>query len=244
MKKNVISKIFLAVIFLVAVVSFFIAMPKKSDAGGVNFKVKVSSEKVKKGEEIPITVTVTGDTLIKSVDAYVSYDETMLEFVGAEGDCVTGSSGVLRIADNYEDGGVKSAVYNVTFRALSVGETSILVQETFVEEESSHQVNTALEGSAKITIMENGAESQDATLKRLEVYPEGLTPEFTPEQASYSLQAEKDVTELIISAVPTDKESVVTLEGNENLSDGENKITITVTSMSGEDKVYTITVHR
>ena len=238
------NKVFLAVVFLIAVVSFAIAIPKKSDASGVSYEVKVSSEKVKKGEEIPITVTVTGDTLIKSVDAYVSYDETMLEFVGAEGDCVTGSSGVLRIADNYEDGGVKSAVYNLTFRALLVGNTSIRVQETFVEEESSHQVNTALEGSANIKIEENGAVSQDATLKSLELYPEGLTPEFTPGQTSYSLQVEKDVTELIISAVPMDKESVVTLEGNENLSDGENKITITVASMSGEKKVYTITVYR
>lgn len=238
------NKVFLAVIFLVAVVSFSIVMPKKGDASGVIFKVKVSSEQVKKGEEIPITVTVTGDTLIKSVDAYVSYDETMLEYVGAEGDCVTGSSGILKITDNYEDGGVKTAVYNLTFRALLVGETSIRVQETFVEEESSHQVNTAIEGFANIKVEENGAQSQDATLKSLELYPEGVSPEFTPEQTSYSLQVEKDVTELVISAVPRAKESIVTVQGNENLSDGDNKIIITVTSMSGENKVYTIMVHR
>lgn len=236
------NKIILSVLFVVAVLAFSIGFSKRGNATQVAYEVSIQSETVEKGEEIPVTVTVTGSALMKSIDAYINYDEAMLEFVEAEGDCVTGSTGVLRLSDNFEDGGTQSAAYHLTFRALEVGTATIQVKETFVEEEESHEVNAISQGAAKIKIVKNDKVSKDASLETLEVYPEGLTPAFSKGQDSYSLKVAEDVQELIISAVPSEPDSIVSIEGHDKLTNGKNTVRITVESPSGLVKEYTISV--
>ena len=67
-----------------------------------------------------------------------------------------------------------------------------------------------------------------------------LTPEFKKDVTEYTVQVGKDVTELQLDAVPEDEKAKVTVEGNTDLKDGENKVTITVMAEDESKTVYTL----
>ncbi len=71
-----------------------------------------------------------------------------------------------------------------------------------------------------------------------------LTPEFKKDVTEYTVQVGKDVTELQLDAVPEDEKAKVTVEGNTDLKDGENKVTITVMAEDESKTVYTLIVNK
>ena len=81
-------------------------------------------------------------------------------------------------------------------------------------------------------------------LSGLTVDVEGLSPEFNKDTDNYTLQVGSDVEALQITATPEDEKATVQVQGNENLQEGENTVTITVTAEDGTTKVYTITVNK
>ena len=58
------------------------------------------------------------------------------------------------------------------------------------------------------------------------------------------MTVDNETDDIVISAIPTDSESVVTVSGNENFKHGKNTVTITVTSISGFAKEYKIIVNK
>ena len=76
------------------------------------------------------------------------------------------------------------------------------------------------------------------------MFPDTLTPVFETGVYEYSMTVESDVTDIIISAIPSDSESIVKVDGNEELKAGSNTVTITVTSVSGVEKEYKIVVNK
>lgn len=86
--------------------------------------------------------------------------------------------------------------------------------------------------------------SSNAMLGGLTVDVEGLSPEFNKDTDNYTLQVGSDVEALQITATPEDEKATVQVQGNENLQEGENTVTITVTAEDGTTKVYTITVNK
>lgn len=71
-----------------------------------------------------------------------------------------------------------------------------------------------------------------------------LTPNFEPQETSYSLEVENNVKTLNINGVPESNLSKVEGNGKYSLAVGENEITITVKSENKEEKTYTIIVTR
>lgn len=86
--------------------------------------------------------------------------------------------------------------------------------------------------------------SNNTNLKTLIVEGFSLTPSFNKDKTSYTLDIAKDVTKLNIKAEPEDEKSTVTVQGNENLKDGENVIAITVNAEDGSTKIYEIKANR
>ena len=239
MKKAGIS----AALSLVLIAVFLILFKGESDASKVHYQVTASGETVKKGEEVSVTFTVTGDMPMKTVDAYLYYDDSILEFVKADKDVFVGTAGLLKLADTLSEE-ADTVTYKLTFKALSVGTADFKVQEMYVEDEGNTEVSAVDNIKASIKVVENLSENTDASLKSLEVYPETLTPAFSKKTFSYEMSVDSDRDSIILSAVPVDSESTVEISGNENFVKGKNPVVIKVTSVSGVTKEYTIIVNK
>lgn len=110
----------------------------------------------------------------------------------------------------------------------------------------SYNGQTAYISSSYLTTTkpEEEAKSSNAMLSGLTVDIEGLSPEFNKDTDNYTLQVGSDVEAIQITATPEDENATVQVQGNENLQEGENTVTITVTAEDGTTKVYTITVNK
>ena len=228
---------------LLLAVGLFVVYKMPTEAKQVSFQVKTADETVKKGEDVTVELTVKGDVAMRSVNAYIVYDASVLEFKSADQEVITGSTGLLRLSQLFEEG-EKEVSYSITFTALEVGTSSFKVEEMYVEEENNLEVSAVDQTTAKITVVNNDTESKNASLSSLEVFPETLSPEFSSDVYDYSMTVGSGDFDIVLSAIPSDSNSVVTITGNENFKVGENTVIITVTSLSGVEKQYKIVVKK
>ena len=99
--------------------------------------------------------------------------------------------------------------------------------------------STAYVSSEYLTTEKKEDKSKNSALKQLTLLQGTLTPEFKKDVTEYTVQVGTDVTELQLDAVPEDEKAKVTVEGNTDLKDGENKVTITVMAEDESKTVYT-----
>lgn len=104
--------------------------------------------------------------------------------------------------------------------------------------------STAYIYSANLTTEKPEEKSNNSALKELTLLQGNLSPEFSKDVTEYTVQVGTDVTELQLDAVPEDEKAKVNVEGNTDLKDGENKVTITVTAEDESTTVYTLTVNK
>lgn len=88
----------------------------------------------------------------------------------------------------------------------------------------------------------NNTNKNNANLSKLQINQEGLTPNFNKDKTNYCVTVSDKVDELKITAEPEDLNAKVSVVGNTELKNGDNKIDITVTAQNGSKKVYTIIV--
>lgn len=199
-------------------------------------------ESVKKENEFTVKLVLNSDTALYSVDAYVSYNAELLEFIPKE-DCVTGGAGVLEVKDTY-NAETKNAVYELTFKALDTGNVEVALTDVFLVDYADLDYVEVAPSAKKIEIGVNTQEDTDARLSDLLVAPGELSEPFDPGRTEYELHVGLDVEMIGVSAIPMEEESVVGLEMPEKLQIGENTVVITVTALSGHVKTYTIKVYR
>lgn len=199
-------------------------------------------EGVKKENEFTVQVLLDSDVNLYSIDAYLSYNAELMEYV-PDNDKVTGASGVLEIKDVYESE-TKTAAYEITFRALETGDAEVALTDVYLIDYADMDYIEVAPSAKTISIGINNAEETDARLSELLVAPGKLDTEFSPNQFFYEMHVGMDVEIIGISAIPMDEESDVMLEMPDVLQPGSNTVTITVTALSGNVSIYTITVYR
>jgi len=96
--------------------------------------------------------------------------------------------------------------------------------------------------SSLLTSTKLEEKSSNAYLKSLTIEGEELLPTFNKETTSYTMQVESDVTELNIKAEAEHEKATVEIQGNKDLKDGENTVTISVNAEDNTIKIYEITV--
>lgn len=106
---------------------------------------------------------------------------------------------------------------------------------------------TSEDGSSKrsyvLNIYRGEITTSSAYLSSLKINNAKLSPNFDSLVNDYSVKVGLDVDKLDIVAVTEDPNADVIIKGNENLKEGKNTITITVTSSDGANKqVYTLNV--
>ena len=106
---------------------------------------------------------------------------------------------------------------------------------------SDYLTTTAPENAEKEEKTEN---TSNANLKSLQVVGETLVPEFLPNVTSYTMKVSKDTQKLEVKAEAETAKATVSIKGNEELKDGENIITISVSAEDGTVKIYEIKVEK
>lgn len=216
---------------------------KENTAKKADFSVEVENQKVKKDENITFYVTVKSSVDMSKIEAYLEYDSNYLEFVSAREAAVVGASGTLSITEEFETP-VNETEYAITMKALEVGTTQISIENIYLEDDTNSDIIEINKTSANVEITKNTSQTSDASLSELLVFPGELNQVFSPDQTEYEVSVENDVTELIISAIPTMEDSVVTIDQPDTLQVGTNKIVIVVTAPSGSTNEYTVMVNR
>lgn len=85
---------------------------------------------------------------------------------------------------------------------------------------------------------------KDATLSKLSVSGQTLSPEFKKDNNVYSLTVGESVTSLNIDAIANSDKAKVSITGNTGLKHGMNTVTVTVTAENGDKNSYIINVYR
>lgn len=199
-------------------------------------------DSIKKEKEFNVTVLLNSDIDLYSIDAYLSYDADLLEFV-PDDERVTGSSGMLELKDSYGEK-TKSASYEITFRPLQTGNAEVALTEVYLIDYEDMDYVEVTPSAKQFEIGVNQEEETNAELEELIVAPGDLTESFSPKKTEYKMYVGMDVEIVGVSAVPAKEDSVVGLEMPETLKPGENIIRITVTAASGHVKTYTLKVYR
>jgi hypothetical protein len=95
------------------------------------------------------------------------------------------------------------------------------------------------------TVTVNRGYNTDATLATFAVSSGELSPAFNPVQTLYTVNVNNDVTEITLTATPTDANATVSGDGVKTLQLGANHFTITVTAQDGiTTQTYIIYVER
>lgn len=239
MKKKLIIPVILALILIGSI----LLRNQRNSAKEVQFSIEVEDETVKKGDDLNLKIKVSSDYEMSVVDAYITYDAELLEFISSESEGVLGASGTLHITDQFAKGATE-AVYVIRMKALEVGSADFKVHDAYSIDAENSSYMKIKQTSASIDITKNETEISNATLSDLLVMPGALDKEFQPEMFEYSMKVAYDVEEVILSAIPESEESVITIDKELNLTKGDNVFTITVTAPSGDRNDYKLNVYR
>lgn len=253
MKKNILNKISLMLLLVVAILLIFSI---KSYAA-TSISISTSKASVSPGESFTVTVSVKGAGPVSATVSNGSGSKTdFLDNNSFSFTCTAGSSGNVTIyasgtLGDYDTGEDTSR---------SASKTVSIVKPSSNTGGSTGGSNSGGSSSGGTTIKkpttnnttttkpaENKEEkkSTDSSLSALIVEEGTITPEFNKDVKEYAITVPNEITKINITATPTDSKATVSITEYEELQEGENTITISVTAEDGTTKSdYIIKVTR
>ena len=254
MKKKVFY-IFLILVLLLNLCNISLAVNNKEK---LSLKIENEKKEVYLDETFKIYVNL-GDINVLAYTINLYFDNSRLEYV--EGPENTNILNNRIISIWYDEKGGTNPKQNeeiagFTFRAIKEGSCNFNLSGEFFDingnnlnvNESNIQLKIkGIEESKKDNQEEKEdlTTSYDSSLKILRLSEEGIVPEFKPEIKDYYFVTSKDITNLNITAIPNNKDAEVRINGNDNLKQGLNKITIDVLSKDKTRKsTYTINLSK
>ena len=206
-------------------------------------KLSFSDPTASVGDQVSVTMKIAADAALGSSDVMLQYDADALEFVS--GTNSNGGAGSVRVIGSAESADQKTFSFTLKFNALKAGTSSITVKSQEVYDADSKAVTLDHVGSSSVKINAADSSSKDASLASLTISPGTLKPAFSADVTEYTAAVSSDVSSITVSAPAKDGGAKVAVSGNDELQDGENTITCTVTAEDGETtKTYTIVVTR
>lgn len=238
MRKNILKKVLLAIV-LAAIIALLLTV--KSYAA-TSISISTSKSSVAPGESFTVTVSAVGAGPVNTTVSNGSggkrdfLDNSSYSFT-----CTAGSSGSVTI---YASGTLGDyATGDEANRSAS--KTVSIVQPNKntggnSNGSSSNGGNTTRKpntnNSTKPTETKEEKKSTDSTLSSLSIAEGAITPEFNKDVKEYAITVPNEVTKLNITATPTDSKATVSVTEYEELKEGENIITISVTAEDGTTK--------
>ena len=238
MKKRLFKIAFLVLLLVV--------VPKNIKA--VTFSVIKSTDNVRPGDTVLISVQATDVTSVDSVYGYsmnLDYDGSLIDFVNDEGTSYSNLSntpGRLSITSKTSEGinsGFEVARFNIKVKdGVGAGSSNIKLDGTCkINDDDNSKCNY---NGSSLTVVALGTE---ASLSSLSIPNTTLTPGFSPDVTDYKATVQ-DITSITVDATASDSNAKIAITDNyKALQKGDNKIDIVVTSEDGNNKkVYTVVV--
>ena len=196
------------------------------------------------GEKFDVTLEIDSEESLSGVETYLSYDDSLAEFLSAD-EGIAGGKGLLRVnIKNVEevDGKLK---YKMTFLAKLSGNFTM----TFSDDVHLYAVNPDNEISVATNDLEMRIKnprkaSSDSSLTGIKVAGGVLTPKFSPNVLDYKVNVGKGVDDITVGVTTADKGANYSLvkDYGGKLRTGENNIYIIVKAEDGSKTNYNIVV--
>ena len=232
-KINIIFCIFILSIILIEVKSYAVSIsvsPSKSTVSpGQSFSVTISGNDAT-GK---VNISVSGGSASTSSVWIENNSQTITVTAGSSGTVKISASGELS-SNAGEDKTVSSSASVKIQAASSGGNTS----------GGSQNNNNTTKKPTTTKPVEEKEKSKDSSLKELAIAEGASTPEFNKDVKEYVLTVPNEITSVNVTATPTDSKAKATIEGNTELKEGENTVTVTVTAENGDKTNYIIKVTR
>lgn len=200
--------------------------------------ISVSSSTVNVGTEFTVTVKFNATETFYALQANVSYDSSVVEFVPSAN--VTDGGGMLNIATDNDS---SSKSIPITFKAIKAGSCKFEVTNAtyanpneFSMSGSSRTVNVVNKTTPSL--------SSNANLKALKISAGTLSPAFDPNVTSYDVRLTYEQTQVLVTATTDEYSATCYVEGSSTMKVGQNKRVIVVTAPNGAVKRYTLNIYR
>ena len=237
MRKNI-------VIIFVLVFSFLLG-GEKAFASSASVELK-GADKTVVGEKFDVTLEIDSEESLSGVETYLSYDDSLAEFLSAD-EGIAGGKGLLRVnIKNLEDVDGKLK-YKMTFLARATGSFAL----TFSDEVHLYAIDMDDEISVatsdlEMRIKNSKKVSSDSSLLGIKVAGGVLTPKFSSNVLDYKVNVSKDVDDITVGVTTADAKSEYSLvkDYGNKLKAGENNIYILVKAEDGSKTTYNIKVNK
>lgn len=240
MKKRINLGIIL--IFMVSLITNIWGITAFAASATITFDT--SSSVVSKGNDVSVSLTIDAEETIGEFEGIITYDSGILEYVEG-GSFISGGEGILRVSDTEATEEAVKKKYTVKFTAKKVGISKISMSgKPIVYNYDEGKAMSISSNQITINVKAAKRANTDTSLSGLKISPGKLSPEFDPSVYNYTSEVSSEVTSLVVSADSKDSNASVAIKGNENLSDGENTVVLTVKAESGDTKDYSIIVKK
>lgn len=258
-----IKKLFSAVmrsgLLCLLVCSGALLFPAAAHAASGVVQLSAASNQVVKGDTMTVVCQVTSESAFVDVSFQISYDADILDFVSG-GRKVSGGNGILQIASTGNSTAVYKKTFSLQFEAKKKGTTQIAPDggikvtdeagSSFSMSSNQLTVTVVKKGSLSATVAPTEipevtpepVRSKENRLKSLKVSALDFSPAFTPDGKEYAATVDATTETLYFTYVPQDEKARVRISGNEDLTAGENVVTVAVTAEDESVREYKIKV--
>ena len=240
LKKIFLKLIIILIIFLFPLISFA--------EESANVSLKCDKDNIKLGEELELEINLDG----KKTAAYqvnIFFDEEKFDFISEVDNNMSVKNGIIKIVWYDEKGGLNAANGNLkklVFKAKKEGIGNFTINGEFYDENCNYILTNFNSVDIKVGDFpdENAYINESTNLETLAIENEILYPAFDNNINDYDIEISNNVSNLNILAIQEDENTSVLINGNENLIEGDNKITVKVKSQSGVERNININVHK
>ena len=206
-----------------------------------SLSMSVSSKSVTVGSNVKVTVKASGAA---GWEYCLSYDSSVFQLTGGD-KCVLGGT----LAGN------QSVTF--TLKALKQGSSTISLSDVSMLDDAANELQVS-KGSATVNVKTQSdistnpktdtPSSDNAYLKSLEVVGYSLSPAFDKKVQSYEVEVPNEISEVGINAFREDLTSNISANVRDidhiQLTEGVNKVVITVRAQKGNKLEYVININR
>ena len=207
----------------------------KVSAASASIHVSSSTNRIVVGKTFTVNVKVSSSNTIGTWEWTMSYDTKKLKLV----------SGPSTVKD-YGDSKIKSKTYTYKFKAIATGNASVTVKSAAVYDYKTEKTMSLTKGTKNINIITQAqleaSYSKNNNLKSLSIDRLKLSPTFNKNTTEYKAEANSNTEKIKVNATKEDSKASISGTGEHSVTEGDNKIKVSVTAENGSTKTYTIIV--
>ena len=250
MKRNIYK------LLIVGIISIFPTIKANAATGYID--IYASQKEVIVGQTTTVSVYCKADSVIGTCEYTLDYNSNVLKLTSIGDTSSCNSSGYCMYGVNSKS----SAAKTFTFKVISAGSSKVsaksisMLDMNTLEEMSTSVDATTITGktqSSNNTPSNNNQKpnnnnnnntqtnySTNNNLSSLTIEGYKLEPEFNKDKTEYTVTLPSNIEKIKVSAQAEDNKATIKGTGEIEVSEGENKIEIIVTSEKGTTKTYII----